>query len=168
MSAFSAIDRGASPPEVTFPARYNAAVDLVDQNLAAGRGARLAYVDDREQLTYAALAERVNRAGQALASLGVVPEQRVLMVMLDTVDFPAVFLGAMKLGAVPVPINTLLTPEDYAYMARNSRARVVVVESDARSSRSSAPRSPGRTLRRSSPRARRSAAIAARTRSSRT
>ncbi len=130
MRHLSELDLGASPPRVTFPARYNAAADLVDRQVSTGRGARIAYVDDRERVTYAELADRVNRAGRALEALGVVAEQRVLLVMLDTIDFPAVFLGAMKLGAVPVPVNTLLTPEDYAYMARNSRARVIVV-SDA-------------------------------------
>jgi benzoate-CoA ligase len=55
------------------------------------------------------------------------PEQRVMMIMLDTVDFPGVFLGAIKMGAVPVPVNTLLTSDDYAFMLRDSRARVVVV-----------------------------------------
>ena len=58
------------------------------------------------------------------------PEQRVLLLMLDTVDFVAAFLGAMKIGAVPVPVNTLLKPHDYAFFLRDSRARVAVV-SDA-------------------------------------
>jgi len=119
-----------SPPRVSFPRPYNAAADLVDRHVAAGRGTRIAYGDDRGTYSYADLAERVARAGGALAGLGVQPEQRVLLVMLDTIDFPAVFLGAMKLGAVPVPVNTLLTSADYAHMLRDSRARVVVV-SDA-------------------------------------
>jgi benzoate-CoA ligase family protein len=109
---------------------YNAAADLVDRHLAEGRGASIAYRDDRGVYTYAELAERVNRAGNALAELGIEPEHRVLLLMLDTIDFVALFLGAMKLGAVPIPINTLLKPADYAFYLRDSRARVVVV-SDA-------------------------------------
>ena len=109
---------------------YNAAVDLLAPNLVAGRADRVAYIDDREQLTFAALAERVDRAGNVLRDLGVQLEQRVLMAMLDTVDFVAVFLAALKIGAVPVPVNTLLQSADYVAMLATSRARVLVV-SDA-------------------------------------
>jgi benzoate-CoA ligase family protein len=115
---------------LAFPRRYNAAAELLHRHVDAGRGARVAYTDDRESVTYAALAERANRAGNALLASGARREERVLMLMLDTVDFPAVFLGAMKAGLVPVPVNTLLTAKDYAYMLADSRARVVVV-SDA-------------------------------------
>ncbi len=129
-SPYSHTDRGASPPRVVFPRRYNAAVDLLDRHVAEGRGARVACRDDRGEITYAGLAERANRAGNMLRSLGVQAEQRVLLVLLDSIDFPALFLGAIKIGAVPVPVNTLLTSEDYAFMADDSRARVLVV-SDA-------------------------------------
>jgi acyl-coenzyme A synthetase/AMP-(fatty) acid ligase len=112
------------------PPTYNAAVDLLERNLRAGRAAKIAYVDGREAVSFAALAERVDRAGDLLRGLGVEVEQRVLLAMLDTVDFVAVFLGAMKIGAVPVPVNTLLPPPDYAPLLRTSRARVLVV-SDA-------------------------------------
>lgn len=111
-------------------APYNAAADLLDRNLSAGRGEKVAYVDAFGAVTYAALAERVDRAGDALRRLGVQVEQRVMLVMQDTVDLVAVFLGAMKIGAVPVPVNTLLTPADYAHLLVDSRARVLVV-SDA-------------------------------------
>jgi len=130
MSTFSDVDLGRSPPGVSFPQGYNVAVDLLDRHLAEGRGDRIAYTDDRTTVTYAQLAERANRAGNALRLLGVEAEQRVLMVCLDTVDFPALFLGAIKLGAVPVPVNTLLTASDYVFLARDSRARLLVV-SDA-------------------------------------
>jgi len=115
---------------VTVPRDYNAAVDFVDRHVAEGRGAKVAFIDDRGSLTYAGLAKRTARAGNALRALGVHEEQRVAMCMLDTVDFPCVFWGAVKAGAVPVPLNTLLTTQDYAFMLRDSRARVVVV-SDA-------------------------------------
>jgi benzoate-CoA ligase family protein len=127
---YAEIDLHGSPPRVTFPRRYNAAVDLVDRHLAEGRGDRVAYRDDRAAITYRELAERVNRAGNALLALGVQPEQRVVLLMLDTIDFPAVFLGALKVGAVPVPVSTLLTAEDVRYVLEDSRARAVIV-SDA-------------------------------------
>jgi benzoate-CoA ligase family protein len=127
MSAFSDVDLGRSPPRVDFPPVYNAAVDLLDRHVAQGRGDRVAYTDDRTTVTYAELTARAARAGNALRGLGLEPEQRVVLALQDTVDFPAVFLGAIKLGAVPVPVNTLLTPAEYVFMVRDSRARVLVV-----------------------------------------
>ncbi len=109
---------------------YNAAVDLLDRNVAEGRGARIAYIDDHGPTTYAALVDRVNRMANVLGALGVGPEQRLMLVMLDSVDFPVVFLAALKAGVVPVPVNTLLTSNDYAFMLADSRARVAIV-SDA-------------------------------------
>lgn len=113
-----------------FPEVYNATTDLVDRHLSEGRGARRAYVDDLGAYSYAELSARVDAAGHALATLGVQAEQRVLLMLVDSVDFPALFLGAMKIGAVPVPVSTLLKPADYAFFLRDSRANVVAV-SDA-------------------------------------
>ena len=111
----------------TIPREYNAAVDLVERNLKAGRGGKVAYIDDAGQHTYAELSERVNRAANALVALGVQREERVALALLDTVDFPAAFLGAIKAGIVPVALNTLLTAPDYEYMLRDSRAQVLIV-----------------------------------------
>jgi benzoate-CoA ligase family protein len=130
MPGFSTLDATSSPPRLSFPRDYNAAVDLLDRHVAEGRGDRIAVRDDRGDFTYSELADRAARAASALKDLGVEMEQRVLLCMLDTVDFPAVFLGAIKLGAVPVPVNTLLTASDYAFLLEDSRARVLVV-SDA-------------------------------------
>ncbi len=121
-------DASAAPaPRLAIPRDFNAAVDLIDRNLAAGRGDKVAFVDDRENLTYARLAERVDRAANAFRRLGLQPEQRVMLCLLDTVDFPVAFLGAIKAGVVPIPVNTLLTASDYAFMLRDSRARALVV-----------------------------------------
>ncbi len=127
MTGSVSVDHSSVPPRIEIPRDYNASVDLIDANLAAGRGDKVAVIDDAGSYTYAELAQRVNRCGNALRALGVGLEQRVLMCMLDTIDFPALFLGAIRIGAVPVPINTLLTADDYAYMLRDSRARVAVV-----------------------------------------
>jgi benzoate-CoA ligase len=108
--------------------RYNAAVDLLDGNLEAGRGDRVAIrTTDGDELTYAEVAASANRAGGALRELGVEIENRVLMAVLDGPEFAATFFGAIKLGAVPVPVNTNLKPHEYAYCLRDSRARVAVV-----------------------------------------
>src|SRR5215468_6196233 len=96
--SYSEIDHGASPPHVSLPRDYNAAVDFVDRHVAQGRGDRVVFSDDRGRMSYGELASRVARAGNALRALGVEPEQRVALVMLDTVDFPALFWGAIKAG----------------------------------------------------------------------
>jgi len=123
----SRADHSMSPPRIEIPHLYNAAHDLIERNLVAGRGGKIAYIDDRARITYAELAVRINRAGNALLALGLVPEQRIVLAMHDSIDFPAVFLGAIKAGIVPIAVNTLLTPRDYRYILDDSRASAVVV-----------------------------------------
>ena len=124
---FSVVDFSVSPPRVLIPRAYNAAVDLIDRQVRAGRGAHTAIVDDLGAYSYRELAERTDRAASALRALGLEPEQRVLLCLLDTIDFPTVFFGAMKAGAVPVPVSTLLTTADYRFLLTDTRARVLVV-----------------------------------------
>ena len=127
MYTLSKADHSTRPPRIDIPRRYNAAEDLIGRNLVAGRGDKVAYIDDHGRYTFDELASRVNRAANALTGLGLVREQRILMCVLDTIDFPAVFLGAIKAGIVPIAANTLLTAKDYEYMLTDSRARVAVV-----------------------------------------
>ncbi len=112
------------------PRSYNAAVDFVDRHVAEGRGRKLAFVEEGRTTTYAELADRTSRVAAAIRGLGVEVEQRVMLCLHDTADFVAIFFGAIRAGAVPVPVNTLLTTEDYAFMLEDSRARLVFV-SDA-------------------------------------
>jgi benzoate-CoA ligase len=123
----SKADHSVSPPRIEMARAYNAAEDLIERNLAAGRGAKAAYIDDSGACTYAELAERVNRCGSGLRSLGLRMEDRVAIAMLDTVDWPTAFLGAIKAGIVPIALNTLLTTKDYEYMLSDSRARALLV-----------------------------------------
>jgi benzoate-CoA ligase len=109
------------------PREYNAAVDLIGRNLAAGRGGKIAYIDDSGTCTYAQLAERVDRAANALLSMGLRREERIAIAMVDSVDWVALFLGAIKVGVVPVALNTLLTPADYEYQLKDSRAKAAFV-----------------------------------------
>ena len=111
-------------------ANFNAAVDLIEHNLSAGRGGKLAYVDDNGATSFAELDLAVRRCAGALHALGIHREQRVLLCMLDTVALPTTVLGAIRAGLVPVLCNTLLTADDYAYMLADSRAGVAIV-SDA-------------------------------------
>jgi benzoate-CoA ligase len=123
----SRADHSGSPPLVAIPREYNAAHDLVERNLVAGRAAKVAFIDDQGRHTYGELAERVNRAANALTGLGLEMENRVMIAHLDTVDFAAMFLGAIKAGIVPVAANTLLTTADYRFMLEDSRVRALVV-----------------------------------------
>jgi benzoate-CoA ligase len=127
MPGLSSADHRVSPPIIDIPPEYNAAHDLLERNLRAGRGAKLAYLDDHGSYTYGELAKRVNRCANALAGLGLQPEQRVLLCLQDTIDFPTAFLGSIKAGIVPVAVNTLLKPADYEYMLRDSRASALIV-----------------------------------------
>jgi len=112
------------------PRDYNFAADILKRNLDAGRAGKTAYIDQRGSWTYGALAERVERFGHVLRSLGVRPEERVFICLLDSIDWPTAFLGAIKAGAVPVPVNTLLTEDDYRFMLEDSRARLLVVSDE--------------------------------------
>ena len=109
------------------PRDYNFAADVLQSNLAAGRADKPAYMDGQRTLTYRDLADRAARFGAALRGMGVRREERVLMAMLDTVDWPTAFLGCLKAGIIAVPVNTLLTEDDYRYMLTDSRAKCLVV-----------------------------------------
>jgi 4-hydroxybenzoate-CoA ligase len=105
----------------------NAVTWFLDRHLAEGRGASPAFTDPHRALTYAGLAEASARVAGGLAAAGIGRERRLAMLMLDTVDFPAVFWGAIRAGIVPVPINTLLPAEQVAYILEDSRAEALAV-----------------------------------------
>ncbi len=105
----------------------NAVRWFLDRHVEEGRGERTAFTDPWRSLSYAALQAASARAAGALAAAGVTPERRVILWLLDTVDFPALFWGAMRLGAVPVPVNTLLTAAQLADLLRDSAAEALVV-----------------------------------------
>lgn len=107
------------------PERFNFARHLLALNQA--RAEKIAYRDDRGALSYGELDTRVRRFAAGLLAQGVQPEQRVLLVMLDTVDLPVAFLGALYAGVVPVPVNTLLPADNYAYMITHSDAKLIIV-----------------------------------------
>jgi benzoate-CoA ligase family protein len=112
------------------PRAYNFADDILCRNLRAGRAAKTLFIDPRGTWTYGQVAERVGRFGAAMRSLGVRSEERILLALTDTVDWPTAFLGAIKAGIVPVPVGTLMTEDDYRFMLADSRARVLVVSEE--------------------------------------
>jgi benzoate-CoA ligase len=125
--SLSTADHSANPPRIHVPRDYNAAYDLIERNLRAGRAGKVAIIDDAGQYTFGELAERVNRFGSGLQALGLEMENRVLLALTDTIDFPTAFLGAIKAGIIPVVVNALLTPSDYEHMLADCRARALVV-----------------------------------------
>jgi benzoate-CoA ligase len=117
---------GATDAELApLAAQFNFAHHVMDLN--ASRAGKVAYVDDVGELTFGELASRIRRCGDALRRLGLRSEQRILLLLPDCNDWPVAFLGALHAGVVPVPVNTLLTATDYAYMIDHSGASAAIV-----------------------------------------
>ena len=119
------------PIVVEVPERFNATAFFADRHLAEGRGGRTVFRYRGRTVTYAQLAERVNRFGNALKDLGVEIENRVLLILPDCPEFAEAFWGAIKIGAVPVPVNPWLKGVDYAFLLDDSRAKAVVAAAEA-------------------------------------
>ncbi|MFH1156643.1 MAG: benzoate-CoA ligase family protein [Pseudomonadota bacterium] len=107
---------------------FNAADYFVDRNIREGRGNKVAVLCQDRKLTYSQISHGVNRFGNALMSMGVRMEDRVAMLMLDTEFYPMVFFGTIKMGGVPICLNTLMRPKDYLYFLNDSRARILVID----------------------------------------
>jgi benzoate-CoA ligase len=123
----SRADHGISPPAVEIPRDYNAAHDLLARN--ASRSEKVAFIDAATgaQLTYGALTDQAHRFANALRAQGFAAETRVMIAMLDTLEWPVVFLGCILAGVVPIAANTLLTAKDFEFMLRDSRAQALFV-----------------------------------------
>jgi len=106
---------------------YNAVSDFVDANVARGLGDKVAFRDPTRSLTYKQLQDATCRFAAALRALGLKQESRIALALVDTVDFPIAFWGAIRAGIVCVPLNTLLTAEQYRYMLEDSRAEALIV-----------------------------------------
>ncbi len=117
-------------PGIDIPEEFNIASHLIDRHIKEGRGKKIAvYFEDRA-MTYQDIYELTNKTGNAIKSLGVRREERVMLLLPDCPEFIASFLGAIKIGAIPVPINTVMTPKDYEYYLNDSRAQALVVSDD--------------------------------------
>jgi benzoate-CoA ligase family protein len=112
------------------PRDYNFADDILRRNLMAGRADKAAFIDPRGSWTYGQFADRIARFGNVLRKLGIEPEERILICLTDTIDWPTAFLGAVKAGVVAVPVNTLLNEHDYGFMLADSRAKLLVVSEE--------------------------------------
>nr|WP_309101521.1 benzoate-CoA ligase family protein [Fredinandcohnia onubensis] len=110
--------------------KYNAADRFIEDNVRNGLGEKIAIISGDEQISYKELLNRVNQFGNALKKLGVENENRMLMVMHDTAENIVSFYGAIKIGALPIPSNTMLQPGDYEYLLNHSRSKVLVIHED--------------------------------------
>lgn len=115
---------------LSIPEQYNMADDFLERNLREGRGDKIALYCRDEILTYRQVSELSNQVGNALLADGVEIENRVLMILYDTPRLVASYYGAIKIGAVPATVNTVLTAEDYRYYLEDSRAKLLLVEED--------------------------------------
>ena len=106
---------------------YNAVSDFVDANVTRGLGRKVAFVDPDRSLTYGDLQTRSFRFANALRSLGVEHEQRVALLLNDTVDYPVAFWGVIRAGRDCIPLNTYLPLPQYAYILGDCRATTLVV-----------------------------------------
>jgi acyl-CoA synthetase (AMP-forming)/AMP-acid ligase II len=102
---------------------YNAVTDFVDAPVARGLAEKIAFIDAKRSLSYGDLQKRTCCFAAALIDLGLKPEERLALLLYDTVDFPVAFWGALRAGIVALPLNTLLTAEQYAYILADSRVR---------------------------------------------
>lgn len=128
----SQADHRSSPPMVEIPRDYNAAFDLLERH--AARAGKAAFIDSStgRSLSYGELAQQAYRFANALRARGIAPESRVLVAMLDTLEWPVVFLGSILAGVVPVAVNTLLTANDFEFMLRDSRSQALFVSEPLR------------------------------------
>jgi hypothetical protein len=120
------VDASAMPNRLVFAPRFNVAVPFIDRHLAEGRGDKAAIVTVDETVSYAELARRVSRCGNALLALGLRPGDRLLMVVRDSPGFIATFFGAIKAGIVPVAVNTMLRAPDYTFLIDDSECAALV------------------------------------------
>ena len=117
----------AADAEAAIPRDYNFAEDLFRRFRESGWMDRSAYIDPRGTWSYGALAERAERFGHVLRTLGMRRGERILIALTDTIDWPTAFLGAIKAGVIAVPVNTLMSEDDYRFMLADSRARALIV-----------------------------------------
>ncbi len=117
---------GVALEDFTARRPYNAVSDFVDSHIALGRADKVAFVDPDRALTYGALQTRSQRFAHALRTLGLEHEDRVALLMHDTVDYPVAFWGALRAGVVAIPLNTFLTIEQYAYILADARVPALI------------------------------------------
>lgn len=114
---------------ISLPDQFNAVTYFIDRHLKEGRGNNVAIEYEDKFITYRELSEKINRFGNGVRSLNISHGERVLLLLPDGPEFAISFFGSIKSGAIPVPVNTLLSPPDYEYLLNDSRASTLVIHS---------------------------------------
>jgi len=105
----------------------NAAAWFVDQHISEGRAGKVAYREKSREITYGEIAASSDKMADLYARAGIRREDRAALIMLDVIEYPVIFWGSLKAGVVPIPLNTMLTAEQHAYILKDSRARVLFI-----------------------------------------
>ena len=116
--------------QIQIPENFNAADEFIDRHLREGNGDRIALRYKSRSYSYREMCAQINQTGNALRALGVKIETRVLLLLHDSPEFVASFMGAIKIGAVPVPVSTMMKHQDYLHFCNDSRARVLIAHPD--------------------------------------
>lgn len=116
--------------DLNLPENFNAADYFVDRNIREGLGPKTAILCRDNAFTYTQIQASMNKVGNALKVLNIEMENRVALLLLDTEIFPIAFFGAIKIGAVPICLNTLMQPKDYLYFLNDSRAKALIIDED--------------------------------------
>jgi 4-hydroxybenzoate-CoA ligase len=116
--------------DLEMPEFFNAADYFVDRNIRQGRGHKVAIYTEYRNYTYSDVEKMVNKTANGMRDIGIRIEDKVMMLMLDIPQFYAIFWAAVKIGAVPIPVNTMLTPSDYEFYLNDSRARLLAVSEE--------------------------------------
>ena len=109
---------------------FNVADYFIDRNIRQGRGHKIAIYSENRNYTYNDIQKMVNKTANAMRDLGLRIEDKIMILMLDIPQFFAIFWGAIKIGAIPIPVNTMLTPSDYEFYLNDSRSRVLAISED--------------------------------------
>ena len=117
------------PPRES-PDFFNATDFFIDRNIRQGRGHKVAIYTDYRDYTYNDIQKMVNKTANGMRDLGVRIEDKIMILMLDIPQFYAMFWGSIRIGAIPIPVNTMLTPDDYEFYLNDSRARVLAVSEE--------------------------------------
>jgi 4-hydroxybenzoate-CoA ligase len=112
------------------PEFFNATDYFIDRNIRQGRGHKIAVYTDYRNYTYNDLQKMINKTANGMRDLGVRIEDKIMLLMLDIPQFYAMFWGSIRIGAIPIPVNTMLTSSDYEFYLNDSRSRVLAVSEE--------------------------------------
>jgi 4-hydroxybenzoate-CoA ligase len=117
-------------PQQELPDFFNATDFFIDRNIRQGRGHKVAIYTDFRNYSYNDIQKMINKTANGMRDLGVRVEDKIMLLMLDIPQFYAMFWGSIRIGAIPIPVNTMLTPDDYEFYLNDSRSRVLAVSEE--------------------------------------